>query len=105
MTGADQNEHPDATPPSPTTTEIRIEGANCPFCMNETLAAIRREPGVVDARSSMSTGCLVIDHEHLPVDHLIELVKAHLHGVAFSSNERVMVAVDPTVAELHCTHR
>lgn len=104
MDRAHRPDEMDSLPPR-TTTEIIVEGANCNFCMNETLDLLRRQPGVLAAHSSMTGGCLVVEHEQLPVDDLLDLVRRHLHGVAMSSIEPVMVAVDPRVAELHCTHR
>lgn len=89
---------------SPTMTEITIVGANCPQCLNETLDYLRAEPGVVEAQSTMSGQCLRIEHEQLPVHKLLELIRLHLHGVDFSAAEQVMVAIDPRVADLHCSH-
>lgn len=93
---------PDQEPP--TTTEITITGANCPWCFNETLDRLRAEPGVIGAQATMSGQCIRIDHNALPVDNLIELVRRHLHAADVSSIEPVMVEVDPHLADLHCSH-
>jgi len=89
---------------TPVTTEIRVVGANCPWCLNETLERLRDQPGVVDAHASMSDQCLRIEHDGLAVDELVMLVRRHLHGAELSSLEPVMVEVDAQEAALHCHH-
>lgn len=85
-------------------TELQIEGANCPVCLNATLEALRVTPGVRSVATSASGGCLAIDYDDLDMSTLIDTVRDHLHGVAMSSAEFVMVSVDPLVADLHCQH-
>jgi len=85
-------------------TELRIEGANCPTCLNATLDALRATSGVRHATTSSVAGCLAIDHDGLEVSALIDQVREQLHGVAMSAAEIVMVSVEPLVAELHCSH-
>ncbi len=85
-------------------TELRIDGANCPICLNETLAALRSSPGVEDVEASSTSGCLLIDHDDVDVATLIATARSHLHGVAMASAEIVMVSVEPLVVELHCDH-
>lgn len=52
----------------------------------------------------MSGQCLRIEHDDLAADHLIDLVRRHLHAADVSSSEPVMVEIDPHVAALHCSH-
>jgi hypothetical protein len=52
----------------------------------------------------MSGQCLRIEHDGLAVDDLTALVRHHLHAADTSSNEAVMVEIDPHVAALHCSH-
>ena len=87
-----------------TANEIRIAGANCPWCFNESLERLRAYPGVIDARASMGGECLRIDHHGIPVDELLVLVRRHLHGADLSSAESVMVQVDAQEAAIHCPH-
>lgn len=86
------------------TTEIDVTGANCPFCFNETMDRLRVEPGVVAVHGSTAEQCFRIDHDGVELDRLVSLVRQHLHGDDVSSDEHVMVEVDPRVAEQHCTH-
>ena len=87
------------------TTEIIINGANCPFCLNDTLEKLRSQPGVVDARLSATDHCLRVEHEGSDSRPYVDVVRSTLHGIATYGNELVMVEVDPEVASLHCTHR
>lgn len=91
--------------PDLVTTEIDVAGANCPWCLNEMLDALRRQPGVVAADTSMGDGCLRLEHWQLPVDGLVDVVRTHLHADDMSSGEHLMVKVDPVAAERHCGHR
>ena len=86
------------------TTEISVVGANCPWCFNDTLDVLRGEPGVVSVAGSITGQCVRIEHRGVAVDRLLALVRGHLHADDRSSTEHVMVAVDPQVADLHCTH-
>ena len=86
------------------TTEISIAGANCPWCFNETLDVLRREPGVVSVAASLAGQCLSVEHHGVAIDRLLAVVRGSLHADATSSAEHVMVTVDPHVADLHCTH-
>lgn len=86
------------------TTEISIAGANCPWCFNETIDLLRHEPGVVAVQATITGQCLRIDHHDVDLDRLIGIMRDRLHADDTSSAEHVMVAVDPRVAELHCTH-
>jgi copper chaperone CopZ len=85
-------------------TELSIDGANCPLCLNATLDALRTMPGVHDVVTSSVAGCLAIDHDDVDPDSLADTIREHLHGVATSSAEIVMVSVDPLVVDLHCHH-
>ena len=44
------------------TTELTVAGANCPWCFNETVELLRREPGVVSVDASMGGQCIRITH-------------------------------------------
>ena len=87
------------------TTEISVVGANCPWCFNETLDLLRREPGVVSATASLTGSCMRIEHHGVAIERLLAVVRGHLHADDTTSAEHVMVAVDPLVADLNCHHR
>jgi len=85
-------------------TELRIEGANCPTCLNATLDALRQLPGVDRVALSSASGCLAIDHAGVDQARLADVIRDRLHGVTTYGAELVMVSVDPLVADLHCSH-
>lgn len=87
------------------TTEISIAGANCPWCFNDTLEILRHEPGVVSVVASIAGQCLRVEHRGVAIDRLLAVVRGRLHADDTTSTEHVMVAIDPHVADLHCTHR
>ena len=88
----------------PQTLEISIVGANCPLCLNETLDALRRVPGIETASASITDQCLRVSHRAVPLDELLGVVRRHLYADVVESSEHVMVEVDPRVAELNCHH-
>jgi len=81
--------------------EISVEGANCPWCFNETIDRLRVEPGVEAVTGSLTAQCLRVDHDGIAIDSLLELVGAHLHAEEVSATEHVMVRVRPHTA-VHC---
>ena len=85
-------------------TEIDIAGANCPWCLRETLERLRTEPGVLAAEATVAGPCLRIVHAELPPEVLLDLVRRNLHAVDTSTAEATMVEVDARLAVLHCTH-
>jgi copper chaperone CopZ len=86
-------------------TDLRVDGANCSLCMNDVVDQLRQIDGVRSVNSSISRGCVAIDHDDLDPETLVSIVRSSLHGVAMSSNETVMSSIEPVVAFLHCTHR
>lgn len=88
-----------------TTTEVSIAGANCPWCFNDTLDALRDEPGVVSVVASIAGQCLRIEHRGVATDRLLAVVRGRLHADLTTSGEHVMVGIDAHVADVHCTHR
>lgn len=88
-----------------TRTEMSIEGANCPWCFNETIDCLRAEPGVEAVAGSLTDQCLLIDHDDIDVDSLLSLVAAHLHAEEVWATEHVMVQVKPHPTDLCCTAR
>jgi copper chaperone CopZ len=85
-------------------TNLRIDGANCPFCLNDVIDRLRAIDGVTSVDSSISAGCLAIDHDALDPEDLLNLIRTSLHGVSMASNEIVMSPIDPVISVLHCSH-
>ena len=83
---------------------MRVDGANCPLCLNDLIDRLRSVDGVNSVTSSINEGCIAIDHDSLAPAELIDLIGASLHGIAFASNEIVMSTVGPVVSVLHCAH-
>jgi hypothetical protein len=89
---------------STTTLEISIAGANCPWCLNETLDALRAHDGVVSVATSITSQCLRVEHDGVDDAFLLAIVRRHLHADGTSSAEHVMTAVDAVVADIGCRH-
>jgi copper chaperone CopZ len=85
-------------------TELRVDGANCPLCLNELIDRLRSVAGVNSVASSITEGCIAIDHEGLPPADFVDLIGTSLHGIALASNEIVMSTVSPVLSVLHCPH-
>jgi copper chaperone CopZ len=86
-------------------TNLRVDGANCPLCLNELVDRLRSVDGITSVNSSITEGCVAIDHDDvLTRSDLVELIGASLHGTAMASNEIVMTTIDPVVTVLHCAH-
>lgn len=86
-------------------TQVVLGGANCPWCLNETLERLRHEPGVCSVEASAAGQCVRIEHAGLSDERLLDVIRGHLRGSVTWSTEQVMVEVEPRVASLHCTHR
>ena len=85
-------------------TELRVDGANCPLCLNDLIDRLRSVDGVNSVTSSISEGCIAIDHDSPAAADLVELIGTSLHGIALASNEIVMSTVSPVVSVLSCSH-
>jgi hypothetical protein len=84
-------------------TVLRIDGANCPICFNETLDDLARIEGVRDVHGSVAGSCLEIDHDDVALDVITNVVRDRLHGVAMFANEIRMVPLDPVTIST-CPH-
>ena len=85
-------------------TELRIEGADCPLCLNRALDVLRATPGVRDVVASSVDGCVAIEHDDVDLAKLVDILGTHLHGVEMAGAEIVMVSVEPLIASLQCGH-
>ena len=85
-------------------TELRVDGADCPLCLNDLIDRLRSVDGVNSVTSSISEGCIAIDHNSLAPADLVDLIGTSLHGIALASNEIVMSTVSPVISVLHCSH-
>lgn len=85
-------------------TELQLEGANCPRCLNDVIDRLRAVEGINSVNSSIAAGCITIDHDELTQTDLIAWIGGSLHGVTMASNEIVMTNANPSVAVLPCKH-
>ena len=85
-------------------TSLRIDGANCPTCFNETLDALAHLDGVRAVHGSFAGPCIEIDHDDVIFDVLAETVRNRLHGIEMFSNEIRMVPLDPVAISTPCPH-
>lgn len=97
MTGC---EHP--APTALRTIEIRVPGANCPWCFNEAMDRVRGLEGVADVRASILSECIEVQHHDAPISLVLDTLRTYLHGTDDSSHECQMVAVEPDVVTLAC---
>ena len=73
-------------------TLIEFNGANCSWCLNQTIAHLRSHGSVVSARVREGTGCIEVDHDAGDMDELLAGLHADLRGWHKADNgERVMV--------------
>ena len=42
-------------------TNLRVDGPNCPFCLNDVIDHLRSVDGITSVDSSISDGCIAID--------------------------------------------
>ncbi len=85
-------------------TSLRIDGANCPICFNETLDDLARIDGVHAVHGSLAGPCIEIDHDDVAVDVITGTIRNRLHGIEMFSNEIRMVPLDPVTIST-CSHR
>ena len=76
-------------------TNLRVDGANWPLCLNELIDRLRSADGIHSVNSSISEGCIAIDHDGPGTAELVELIGTSLHGIGLASNEIVMSTINP----------
>ncbi len=84
-------------------TSVRIEGANCPVCFNETLDALAQLDGVRRVHGSFAGPCIEIDHD-IALETIDSTIRGCLHGVEMFANEIRMVPLDPVPLTTSCAH-
>ncbi len=84
-------------------TSVRIDGANCPTCFNETLEALAHLDGVRHVHGSFAGPCLEIDHD-IPLETINSTIRGRLRGVEMFANEIRMVPLEPVPLTTPCAH-
>ncbi|HSP29214.1 MAG TPA: iron-sulfur cluster repair di-iron protein [Ilumatobacteraceae bacterium] len=85
-------------------TTLRIDGANCPTCFNETLDDLARLDGVRSAHGSVAGPCIEVDHD-VALDAILDAVRNRLHGIEMFANEVRMIPLEPVAMSVTCTHQ
>ncbi len=84
-------------------TSLRVDGANCPNCFNETLDELATVDGVLAVHGSLDGPCIEIEHEGADMDVVAATIRNRLHGIEMYSNEVRMVPL--VITELTaCAH-
>ena len=84
-------------------TSLRIDGANCPTCFNQTLDALAALEGVHDVHGSFAGPCIEVEHE-CSLDAISATVRNRLHGIEMFANEIRMVPLEPVAEPNACIH-
>ena len=84
-------------------TTLRIDGANCPTCFNDTLDDLARLNGVRSVHGSVAGPCIEVDHD-VALEVITDAVRNRLHGIEMFANEVRMVPLEPVVLSGTCTH-
>jgi regulator of cell morphogenesis and NO signaling len=84
-------------------TSLRIDGANCPTCFNETLEDLARLDGVRSVHGSVAGPCIEVDHD-VALETITGAIRNRLHGIEMFSNEIRMVPLEPVPLTTTCTH-
>lgn len=84
-------------------TSLRVDGANCPNCFNETLEELATVEGVLSVHGSLDGPCIEIEHEGADMDAVAATIRNRLHGIEMYSNEVRMVPLACTEL-IACAH-
>ncbi len=76
-------------------TVVQLGNSNCSWCVNAMIEHLRARPLVREVRSSMTTGCLEVDHDYADEAELVAGIHDDLRGwVKADNGEAVMVELD-----------
>ena len=84
-------------------TSVRIDGATCPTCFNETLEALAHLDGVRRVHGSFAGPRLEIDHD-IALETINSTIRGRLRGVEMFANEIRMVPLEPVPLTTPCAH-
>jgi len=86
-------------------TLIRVENANCTYCMNAVRDELLARPLVHNVHMSPTPGCLEVDHDHDDTSALTGLLERSLRGWQVESNgEIVEITTNPTLSDACAWH-
>ncbi len=84
-------------------TSLRIDGANCPTCFNDTLDDLANLDGVRSVHGSFAGPCIEIDHD-TELETIAGAIRNRLHGIEMFGNEVRMVPLEPVTLTTTCDH-
>lgn len=84
-------------------TSLRIDGANCPTCFNETLDDLAHLDGVRSVHGSFAGPCIEVDHD-AALETITGTIRNRLHGIEMFANEIRMVPLEPVTMSTACAH-
>jgi regulator of cell morphogenesis and NO signaling len=85
-------------------TTLRIDGANCPTCFNQTLEDLARLDDVRRVHGSVAGPCIEVDHD-IALETITDAIRNRLHGIEMFANEIRMVPLEPVAISTTCAHR
>lgn len=85
-------------------TSLRIDGANCPMCFNQTLDDLAGLAGVQNVQGSFAGPCIDVTHD-VPLEAITAVVRNRLHGIEMFANEVRMVPLEPIAEPNACVHQ
>lgn len=86
-------------------TSLRIDGANCPTCFNETIDDLDRLDGVRAVHGSLAGPCIEVDYDGVTLDEIAGTIRNRLHGIEMFANEVRMVGLEPVaISATTCPH-
>lgn len=84
---------------------MRVENANCEYCMNAVRKELLARPMVHDVRMHVAQGCWEVEHDYDDLSAITELLRTSLRGWVVESNgEIMMVATTPEIADRCAWH-
>jgi len=86
-------------------TTLRVDGANCSLCFNDTLDELRAANGVAGVQGSIFTSLIDVAHDaSITTATLATILRNRLHGIEMYANEIRMVPLAPVAVCPQCTH-
>jgi regulator of cell morphogenesis and NO signaling len=84
-------------------TSLRIDGANCPNCFNQTLDDLAQLDGVQAVHGSFAGPCIEVEHD-VDLERITDAIRNRLHGIEMFANEVRMVPLEPVTISTTCSH-
>jgi hypothetical protein len=82
-------------------TLVRVEGANCPLCMNDARDRLLADPLVHEVRMHATAHCWEVDHDYDDTSVITDALRRWLHAWEVADNgEVVMVTTTPEPTEV-----